>query len=96
MDEVASSAAKPSAADRKAMANRLELPAMPALAAHPPGKPSSKGLGALQLTARPGDGLHVGHVGIVIQVRVMILSRPRGHQALTPPALFGILRAALR
>jgi hypothetical protein len=32
MDEVASSAAKPSAADRKAMANRLELPAMPAAA----------------------------------------------------------------
>ena len=30
MDEVATSAAKPSAADRKAMANRLELPAMPA------------------------------------------------------------------
>jgi hypothetical protein len=30
MDEVASSAAKPSAADRKAMANRLEFPAMPA------------------------------------------------------------------
>jgi hypothetical protein len=33
MDEVASSAARPSAADRKAFANRLELPAaaMPAL-----------------------------------------------------------------
>jgi hypothetical protein len=30
MDEVATSAAKPSAADRKALANRLELPAMPA------------------------------------------------------------------
>ena len=30
MDEVATSATKPSAADRKAMANRLELPAMPA------------------------------------------------------------------
>ena len=30
MEEVAASAAKPSAADRKAMANRLELPAMPA------------------------------------------------------------------
>jgi hypothetical protein len=30
MDEVASSAAKPSATDRKALANRLELPAMPA------------------------------------------------------------------
>jgi hypothetical protein len=28
MDEVASSAATPSAADRKALANRLELPAM--------------------------------------------------------------------
>jgi hypothetical protein len=28
MDEVASSAAKPSGADRKALANRLELPAM--------------------------------------------------------------------
>ena len=28
MDEVASSAAKPSAADRKAMANRLEFPAI--------------------------------------------------------------------
>jgi hypothetical protein len=30
MDEAASSAAKPSAADRKALVNRLELPAMPA------------------------------------------------------------------
>jgi hypothetical protein len=30
MDEAASSAATPSAADRKALANRLELPAMPA------------------------------------------------------------------
>jgi hypothetical protein len=30
MDEVASSDAKPSAIDRKALANRLELPAMPA------------------------------------------------------------------
>jgi hypothetical protein len=29
MDEVASSTAKPSAADRKALANRLKLPAMP-------------------------------------------------------------------
>jgi len=28
MDEVANSAANPSAADRKAMANRLELPAI--------------------------------------------------------------------
>jgi len=30
MEEVATSASKPFAADRKAMANRLELPAMPA------------------------------------------------------------------
>jgi hypothetical protein len=30
IDEVATSSAKPSAADRKALANRLELPAMPA------------------------------------------------------------------
>jgi hypothetical protein len=30
MDEVATSAAKPSAADREALVNRLELPAMPA------------------------------------------------------------------
>jgi hypothetical protein len=30
MDEVASSATKPSATDREALANRLELPAMPA------------------------------------------------------------------
>jgi hypothetical protein len=30
MDEVAASAAKPSAADREALASRLELPAMPA------------------------------------------------------------------
>jgi hypothetical protein len=30
MDEVASSDAQPSATDRKALANRLELPAMPA------------------------------------------------------------------
>jgi hypothetical protein len=30
MDEVAASAAKPSAADREALATRLELPAMPA------------------------------------------------------------------
>jgi hypothetical protein len=29
MDEVATSAAKPSAADREALLNRLELPAMP-------------------------------------------------------------------
>jgi hypothetical protein len=29
MDEVATSAAKPSAADREALVNRLELPAMP-------------------------------------------------------------------
>lgn len=29
MDEVATSAAKPSGADRKALADRLELPAMP-------------------------------------------------------------------
>jgi hypothetical protein len=46
MNEVASLAAKPSAIDRKALANRLELPAMlappGALTAH--GKPSSKGL----------------------------------------------------
>src|SRR6476620_10905775 len=49
MDEVATSAAKPSAADREALATRLELPAMAGApwAAHPPGKPSSKGLGAL-------------------------------------------------
>ncbi len=32
MDLVATSGAKPSAADRKAMTNRLELPAMPARA----------------------------------------------------------------
>jgi len=30
MDEVATSAAKPSATDREALVNRLELPAMPA------------------------------------------------------------------
>jgi hypothetical protein len=30
MDEVAASSAKPPAADRKALFNRLELPAMPA------------------------------------------------------------------
>ena len=46
MDKVASSTAKPSASDRRALANRLKLPAvLPAPGnAHAPGKPSSGGL----------------------------------------------------
>jgi hypothetical protein len=46
MDEVTASAAKASAIDREALANRLELPAMPAPpGVRPPAKQSSKGLG---------------------------------------------------
>jgi hypothetical protein len=44
MDEVASSKEKPSAPDIAALANRLELPAMPEVHAHSLGKASSKGL----------------------------------------------------
>ena len=44
MDEVASSKGKPSASDLAALSNRLELPAMPQVHAHSPGKPASKGL----------------------------------------------------
>jgi hypothetical protein len=44
MDEVASWKEKPSASDIAALANRLELPAMPQDHAHSLGKPSSKGL----------------------------------------------------
>jgi hypothetical protein len=55
MEEVATSLAKPSAADREVLVHRLELPAMPVpLAAFIPGKPSSKGLGPARAQMQTG------------------------------------------
>jgi hypothetical protein len=66
MDEVATSAAKPSAADRETLATRLELPAMPA-----PLGPRIHPANHRRQGARAG--VHTGQIGARAQVRASSL-----------------------